>query len=811
MPKINHNESNSITSTSNKCRPKQKKPERQVNTFRLLCFVALAIATQSCGGFLQTAIHDSGTREEEDDDDNVAPSLIFEETAASVLLGYPIEINPIKNLGGKIENCTIEPDVTQITGLLFNTQTCAISGSATHSIAPTLYTVTAQNQNGSHQIQFSFGVRPVVSIEETLVNVSASTLSLGQTISVVVQTKNSSGANLSSGGAIVELSLSGGTSQGSFSQVVDIGDGTYTAIFTGSTPGTATSIKATIDGFGQVLDSKLITVLPGAISNTQSTVGITSGTITSGTTSSVILQAKDAAGNNISSFGADVVFSLTGAGTSSGTFSVVTDHEDGTYSAVFTGTTAGTAKTISATINGDLATSTSSVTVNVGSISTATSTVTSSADTIVSGSTSTVTLQAKDAAGNNLLSGEADVVFSLTGAGTSSGTFSVVTDHEDGTYSAIFTGTTAGDAKTISATINTVTVSDTSEITVNPGTASKLVFTAEDSSLTTDTCSSILTLQLQDSNNNVVTQSGSNRLLTLSSAKTGGGSLTGSTTYFSNSSCNVPIADPETDFFISVGVSSASFYIKHSHEENITLTVASDTLTSATSNISIANPIAFNCEDSPPDISFTCGTTTVRMDLLMDCYWCHEAGAGEMYWDEIDNNFKLEISELAAQCDGPVSCSKSGPSPFGSYCNGDIMVTDNYSAPCPDAQTPCTSWLNHDAQYLIEGQFTDIDSETGECMAPQAFWAIVKGPADPNDFSCSYQSMQIQDRSDNIAYASLSLSCGSWDINIASGATATTSKRTGANPIGSYTADVSSCDPDAPSAGLSGVTVVIDP
>ena len=145
------------------------------------------------------------------------------------------------------------------------------------------------------------------------------------------------------------------------------------------------------------------------------------------------------------------MFSL-GNGTGQGTFGSVTDNNDGTYTATFTGTTFGT-NTITATIDGQALTSTpASITVTSGSASLANSIVTLAPTSIANGGTSTVTLTAKDAGGNPLTTGGAIVLFSL-GAGTAQGTFGTVTDNGNGTYTATFTGTTAG-TNTVTATFN---------------------------------------------------------------------------------------------------------------------------------------------------------------------------------------------------------------------------------------------------------------------------------------------------------------------------------------------------------------------
>ena len=96
----------------------------------------------------------------------------------------------------------------------------------------------------------------------------------------------------------------------------------------------------------------------GAVSLSQSIVTISPSRVASGSTATIMLQAKDGAGNNLTTGALVVAFSLTGGGTSSGTIGNVTDNGNGTYTATFTGTIAGTARTVSATIGGSEVTST---------------------------------------------------------------------------------------------------------------------------------------------------------------------------------------------------------------------------------------------------------------------------------------------------------------------------------------------------------------------------------------------------------------------------------------------------------------------
>ena len=95
-----------------------------------------------------------------------------------------------------------------------------------------------------------------------------------------------------------------------------------------------------------------------------------------------------------------------------------------------------------------------------GAASPARSTVAVSPASVAAGSTTTVTLTAKDANGTALTTGGATVTFALGSQTGGSGTFGAVTDNHNGTYTATFTGTTVG-TNTITATINAAAVTTT--------------------------------------------------------------------------------------------------------------------------------------------------------------------------------------------------------------------------------------------------------------------------------------------------------------------------------------------------------------
>jgi adhesin/invasin len=195
----------------------------------------------------------------------------------------------------------------------------------------------------------------------------------------------------------------------------------------------------------------------GPFSLAKSAIALSAPQVASGGTVSVTLTAKDADGNQELSGGLTVKFAL-GTGNARGTFGTVTDNKNGTYTATFKGTTAGS-NTITAAIGGHAVTSTPPTVTVVGTFNLARSAVTVSPAQIVSGGTSTVTLTAKDANGNRELSGGLTVKFAL-GTGNARGTFSTVTDNKNGTYTATFKGTTAG-SNTVTATIGGQAVTST--------------------------------------------------------------------------------------------------------------------------------------------------------------------------------------------------------------------------------------------------------------------------------------------------------------------------------------------------------------
>ena len=296
---------------------------------------------------------------------------------------------------------------------------------------------------------------------------------------ITLQLKDQNGNNVNTSRGTVVF-----TGDGTFGDVTDNQDGTYTVKYTapvqrdggGSTMAdyqyATDTIRAYIDDalITQTLSIGLLTprwqrgTFPEGI---PATVNIGGGTFTF----RILLHRIDGARatNSLGAPGDVLSFApYTGDYTAEQlpTIDGGTDLNNGTYEFTFTsGTLAGT-YTITPLIFGDLIYDFLAYSVQVTSNAAAFAEfaeITASPSTIDVNSTSTITVQAKDANGNNLSSSIGTVVLSSTGSGTLGG----VTDHLDGTYTAVYTSPAAGSSvSTITATIDGFAVTDDAEITV---------------------------------------------------------------------------------------------------------------------------------------------------------------------------------------------------------------------------------------------------------------------------------------------------------------------------------------------------------
>src|SRR5690606_10407548 len=220
---------------------------------------------------------------------------------------------------------------------------------------------------------------------------------------------------------------------GSLSSVTDEGDGTYTATFEPTTPGLVT-IKGTVNG--DAIDSTVtIEVSVGAASPETSTITADPETIDTDETALITVQLKDAKHNNLTVGGPTVTLTAD-----DGRELTVTDVGNGTYTASFSSTTAGTV-TITGKVNGHEMTASVQVEVVPGPADAEVAKIESPYSSVRTDQSAIVYVTVTDAYGNVRLDGTDSVILETT-----HGTLTPVT-YSDGRYRAFFGATTPGTAK----------------------------------------------------------------------------------------------------------------------------------------------------------------------------------------------------------------------------------------------------------------------------------------------------------------------------------------------------------------------------
>ena len=238
-----------------------------------------------------------------------------------------------------------------------------------------------------------------------------------------------------------------------------------------------------------------------------------SGSTASGDNHTLTATVEDAAGNTVTSDSSTVVtFAKTG-GAGSVTGLGATTAASGVATKVVVNAAAG-AIDLNAQAAG-LTTGTTSYTVGSGIASTTTSTISASPTSVVANgsSTSSITVQLKDAFGNNLGGSGGIVALGLTGTGS----LSAVTDNGDGTYSATLTSPTTVGSGTVSGTLNAAALAAITGVTYTHGPAAKIALAESGSNVAGN--AHTLTATIQDANGNTVTSDSST---SISFAKTGG-------------------------------------------------------------------------------------------------------------------------------------------------------------------------------------------------------------------------------------------------------------------------------------------------
>ncbi|HEX5003789.1 MAG TPA: invasin domain 3-containing protein [Gemmatimonadales bacterium] len=347
----------------------------------------------------------------------------------------------------------------------------------------------------------------------------------GVTTTITLRARDQQGCPVTSP-MTVQFGASGGSSTGVLGPVVDHGDGTYTATFTGRTAGSAVAVRATVNGDSVTSTPVTITVVPGDISPWTSVATVSRAAIDSGARATVTLVAHDSAGNRLTTGGRTVAFSVVG-GAGHGVLAPTVDHQDGTYTATYTGMVPapGAPDTILARIDGTaIKTALPTIAVVAGGISASASSVSLSAGTVSAGDSVLVTLSGRDAAGRPLVTGDRPAVVAFALGAGATGVFGPVQNADDGTYFAHFIAHLAGGPTALSATIDGVplgTAAPTITVVAGaPSPATSAVTSAVDSIGVNDTVTVVL--RVLDAFGNPVADPGLDVAFTVSDPSLGG-------------------------------------------------------------------------------------------------------------------------------------------------------------------------------------------------------------------------------------------------------------------------------------------------
>lgn len=367
------------------------------------------------------------------------------------------------------------------------------SGVNDNTIAATL---SAADNAGLLAIEIKAGSSgPAVSAANSTVGASTPITAGGSPSTITVTAKDGSGNPIS--GATVVLAATGSGNTLTQPSATTNASGVATGTLA-STVAENKTVSATINGVA-ITQTATVTVNPGAVSASNSTVGATSPIIAGTGTSTITVTAKDANNNLIS--GATVVLAATGTGNTLTQPSVTTNA-----SGVTTGTLASTdaaTKTVSATINGTPITQTAAVVVNPAgpAVSAANSSVLATSPITAGSGTATITVTVLDGS-SNPLSG-VTVTLSATGSGNSI-TQPAATD-ANGVTTGTFSSTAAG-TKTITAVAGGITLTQQPVVTVTAGAANAGQSTvgAAPTSITVNTGTSTVTVTVKDAFGNPV-------------------------------------------------------------------------------------------------------------------------------------------------------------------------------------------------------------------------------------------------------------------------------------------------------------------
>jgi hypothetical protein len=347
--------------------------------------------------------------------------------------------------------------------------------------AGTGYTLTASATGPTSATSASFSVAAgEASPATSVVTVSRATVPSGDTALVTLRVRDAMGNALATGGLTVAFAAGAGTSTGTFGSTTDLGNGAYTAVFTGLAAGTATTIGATIGGSAVTTALPTVTVVAAGVSAAQTTVTAAPGTVTASTgstASTITVTARDAHGNPVT--GAAVTLTAAGGGNTLVQPAGTTDAS-GVATGAFSSTAAGT-HTVTATIAGVVATQQPVVTVTAAAPAALTFFVQPSIVTAGAALTPAVVVDVRDAFGN-IATGATNSVTIAIGANPGGATLGGTLTRSAVAGVAAFADLSldrSGSGYTLLATSGTLSAATSAAFAVTAGSAASLAFTSE--------------------------------------------------------------------------------------------------------------------------------------------------------------------------------------------------------------------------------------------------------------------------------------------------------------------------------------------
>lgn len=349
--------------------------------------------------------------------------------------------------------------------------------------------ITGKNADGTYDEVFTVGVRLKFSGLGLFTQITGTSVTANWTPNPAAQGYQVFKLNSLTGQYETLKSVTGGSSSGT--------------TITGLTPNTPYTLRVqAIDPLGN-LDGNVVSRSLTTTELVKLSMSSSAASMAAGSAVNITVQAFNANGTPQTIGGLPVTPAIA-SGTSSGSFSAVTDNNNGTYSFTFTPTIVGTALTIDVSINiSFFLNNTVSLSVLPGPASAANSSISVSSGTVVSGNNVTLTATLRDAYNNTISSGPT-LSFTKSG-GSSTGSFSAVNNQGSGIYSATYTGILAGSAQTLGVQVDSTPLALSTSIQVLPGTPVSATSTlAVNSSSISSGTAAALTATLRDINSNPV-------------------------------------------------------------------------------------------------------------------------------------------------------------------------------------------------------------------------------------------------------------------------------------------------------------------